>query len=311
MVESGPPAWSSLAVRKSLQWASHRCQDPISCRIAAPERTKAEGSQHSGRKGTVGSGFYFQMTGVCDSGELLTAPMGQDGDPNVMVGHKHNRPMTSAVALDSIKRKAAESKRPLTLRFRAPVLAPYDPSLAYADFTTSLHSRAIQNGVSLNSCAGMVFRRFLDLLQSCVWRQLASDMIVRCEQLTDQPFDSGFVNAKNTIPERQRFYQQAYRVHQRIWKIVSVDGSGATATREGRTRLTSLRRDNRTQGARTCTLPSSSYFGDRPQVSSFPAARLILEWILTGPMQLPCTPWVARCSATTPGLARTNGIDAV
>ncbi|KAB5575911.1 hypothetical protein GE09DRAFT_1215650 [Coniochaeta sp. 2T2.1] len=30
---------------------------------------------------------------------------------------------------------------------------------------------------------------------------------------------AGLVNARNTVPERQRFYQQAYRGHQRIWKI--------------------------------------------------------------------------------------------
>lgn len=46
-----------------------------------------------------------------------------------MVGHKHNRPMTFATALDPIKRGAAETERPLTLRFRAPVLAPYDHHL--------------------------------------------------------------------------------------------------------------------------------------------------------------------------------------
>lgn len=28
------------------------------------------------------------------------------------------------------------------------------------------------------------------------------------------------VNAKNRVPELQRFYQQAYKAHTRLWKIV-------------------------------------------------------------------------------------------
>ncbi|TPX15112.1 uncharacterized protein E0L32_004670 [Thyridium curvatum] len=29
----------------------------------------------------------------------------------------------------------------------------------------------------------------------------------------------GLVNAKNTVPEKQRFYQAAYKAHTRIWRI--------------------------------------------------------------------------------------------
>lgn len=32
-----------------------------------------------------------------------------------------------------------------------------------------------------------------------------------------------FVNAPNKVPYYQRFYQTAYRNHQRVWKIVSLD----------------------------------------------------------------------------------------
>ncbi|KAK4215919.1 hypothetical protein V8F33_003099 [Rhypophila sp. PSN 637] len=30
---------------------------------------------------------------------------------------------------------------------------------------------------------------------------------------------AGLVNKHNPVPEHQRFYQQAYRAHTRIWKI--------------------------------------------------------------------------------------------
>ncbi|CCC10689.1 unnamed protein product [Sordaria macrospora k-hell] len=32
-------------------------------------------------------------------------------------------------------------------------------------------------------------------------------------------YSSGLVNAKNRVPEKQRFYQQAYKNHTRLWKI--------------------------------------------------------------------------------------------
>ncbi|PNY28020.1 Uncharacterized protein TCAP_02047 [Tolypocladium capitatum] len=34
-------------------------------------------------------------------------------------------------------------------------------------------------------------------------------------------FMMGMVDAKNKVPEHQRFYQQAYKAHTRLWKIGS------------------------------------------------------------------------------------------
>ncbi|KAI5458396.1 hypothetical protein BGZ63DRAFT_426800 [Mariannaea sp. PMI_226] len=35
----------------------------------------------------------------------------------------------------------------------------------------------------------------------------------------------GLINAKNPVPEHQRFYQNAYRAHTRLWKIPRLDDS--------------------------------------------------------------------------------------
>lgn len=37
---------------------------------------------------------------------------------------------------------------------------------------------------------------------------------------------SSLVDARNKVPEHQRFYQAAYKNHQRLWKIVCSDPMG-------------------------------------------------------------------------------------
>ncbi|KAM3503655.1 hypothetical protein MY10362_004054 [Beauveria mimosiformis] len=72
--------------------------------------------------------------------------------------------------------------------------------------------------------ASFLHRR-LHPVASCI---LAADISFSTQQLRkpDRELDSnkfkmGLVNAKNNVPQHQRFYQQAYKAHTRLWMINS------------------------------------------------------------------------------------------
>lgn len=149
----------------------------------------------------------------------------------------HNSPCTNSKPRTEKPGALRGSK--LTLRpFHAFDIITPTPRITPPESSTQRPPTAIQDGVSfspptpsfsttpttLSSDCAHCGRRPQSPIAYCRHDALSFVVRFRNPRLTalfSSPECSGLVNAKNRVPEKQRFYQQAYKNHTRLWKIVS------------------------------------------------------------------------------------------